>query len=132
MLYKISLDTEKKIQFIDITDKILEFVQKSKVKEGVCFISESHTTAGLIINEDEEGIKKDFERFFNFVEANFVPFYHNRVDNNACSHLISTFLSPTQVILINNGKLILGKWQNIFFVELDGPREGREIFVKII
>jgi secondary thiamine-phosphate synthase enzyme len=130
MTFFLKLQTKKKLELLNLTSAIQEIVDKSKVKDGICFIFLLHSSAGLLINEDEEGLKKDWFLFFENISSK-INFFHNLIDNNALAHLISGILGQSRFIFIKDGKLLLGRWQQIFLVEADGPRE-REIAVKII
>jgi secondary thiamine-phosphate synthase enzyme len=130
MTFFLRIQTKKKLELLNLTSAIQEIVDKSKVKDGICFIFLLHSSAGLLINEDEEGLKKDWFLFFENISSK-INFFHNLIDNNALAHLISGILGQSRFIFIKNGKLLLGRWQQIFLVEADGPRE-REIAVKII
>ena len=123
----IILKIKNKEELIDITNKISKLVN---IKEGICFIFVKHTTCGLFINENEEGIKKDIIKILNSI----VPegkWEHNKIDHNATSHLKSTFLNSSLTIPINNKKLMLGTYQRIFLAEFDGPRE-REVVIHFL
>lgn len=113
-----------KEELIDITEKISELV---KIKDGLCFLFIRHTTCALLINENEVGIKKDIIKILK----SKVPegkWEHNKIDDNATSHLKSAFLNSCLTIPIHDKKLMLGTYQRIFLVEFDGPRE-RELVV---
>ena len=84
-----------------------------------------------MINEDEEGLKKDYVKFLEKIVPND-NYLHDRIDNNATSHLKAMLTTPTQTLPIIDGKISLGTWQSIFFVELDGPRSNRTINIMII
>ena len=119
--------TTKKEELIDITEKISKLIN---INEGLCILFVRHTTAALLINENEEGIKKDIIKILKST----VPkgnWEHNKIDDNATSHLKSTFLNSSLTIPISNKKLMLGTYQNIFLAEFDGPRE-RELIVSFI
>ena len=88
-----------------------------------------HATAGFWLNEDEEGLKQDVLRFFEKITSG--SWQHNQIDNNAQAHLLSGLLKPYLLLSVENGEIQLGTWQEIFLVELDGPRE-REIKIKFI
>ncbi len=127
---EITFETKDKIQIIDITDEVEEIVRNSKVKEGICVIHAPHATAAIILNENENGLKEDIKDFIydTFFKRNYK---HNLIDDNGASHLASVFLGQTRVIPIKDGKLLRGTWQNILFVELDGPRKTRRVIVWI-
>lgn len=127
----ISIDTHDNIEIINITGNIKNIIRKYDITNGIISISTKHTTSSIIINEDEEGLKKDY---LNFLEK-LVPqgnYLHDRIDNNATSHLKAMLTTPTQSLSIIEGKINIGIWQSIFFVELDGPRQNRSVNVTII
>ncbi len=125
-----TFSTKKKIEVINITSEVEELVENSKVDEGICVIHAPHATAAIILNEAEEGLMKDIE---NYIEETFYgrKYLHNRIDDNGAAHLAASFLGSTKVIPIKDGKLLRGTWQNILFVELDGPRSLRRVVVWI-
>lgn len=131
ILSEINISSQRKYELIDITDRIQEIVKKSSVKEGMCFLFVPHATAGFLINENEEGLKKDIIRFFNDI-VSLDKYYHNQIDNNAQSHILASVLKPNLCLIIEKSSLILGPWQQIFLVELDGPRKARRIKIKIM
>ena len=127
---EIRFSTSKRIEVIDITEKVEEIVENSGVNDGICVIHAPHATAAIILNENESGLKKDIE---NFIADTFFnrEYFHNRIDDNGASHMASIVLGSTKVIPIKDGKLLRGTWQNILFVELDGPRSLRKVIVWI-
>lgn len=125
------IQTTARTELIDITDRVRAAVRESGVKEGICLISTRHTTSSLIINENERGLRKDIlEMLENLVPEN-KNYAHNQIDNNADSHLRAVLLGNSVMIPVEDGYLVLGTWQSIFFVELDGPR-NRSVNVKVI
>lgn len=129
MIKEIYFSTKKRYELIDITQEIERIVQESKIKDGFLFLFVCHSTASLLLTENEEGLKKDWLSFFKKLISGF-DFYHNRIDNNADSHLLSGLFSQQKTFLISNGKIVRGTWQQIFLVEFDGPRQ-RKVIVKI-
>lgn len=126
MIEEILVKTKQRYELVDITDKIENIVEKSEIKEGIVLIFVPHSTAGVLITENEENLKKDFiELFEKLVEG--LNFYHNRIDDNADSHLLSALIGQGRFLLIKDGKILKGIWQNIFLAEFDGPRERRVI-----
>ena len=108
-----------------------EIVSGSKIEQGICHVFVPHATAALLINEDETGFKADIEKLLD----KWIPegsWQHNRVDNNATAHLAAAMIGQDRAIPIQDGRLQLGPWQEIFFVELDGPRERRKVAVQAI
>lgn len=123
------INTQKRFQLVDITEKIEAIVEKEIVKEGICHIFVAHSTAAIILTENESGLINDWLSFLKkMVRDN--DFEHDRIDNNADSHLLSGLLGQGRSLPINKGRLIRGAWQQIFLLELDGPR-NRKISVTI-
>ena len=130
MTKSLTVSSLKRYQLIDITDQVEKLISESKVKEGICLVFAPHSTAAVILTENEEGLKNDWLQVLKKLVAGF-DFEHNKIDDNADSHILAGILGQGKTIPIENGKLIRGTWQQIFLVELDGPRE-RKIIVKII
>jgi len=114
----ISIVTGKKIEFVDITGKINQAID---FEQGAALIFTPHTTCALSLNENETGLVSDMERF---VESLVPPgnYLHDRIDNNAQSHLASLCFEHSLVLPVKDGRAALGTWQSVFLVELDGPR----------
>jgi len=129
MLEEFSVTTEKRYQLVDITQKVEEIIKESKIKEGIALIFVPHSTAGILLTENEEGLKEDFLRVFEKMVKG-IDFLHNRIDNNADSHILAGIVGQERALAIKNSKLVRGTWQQIFLAEFDGPRT-RKIFVKI-
>ena len=131
MIEKLYLETKERICLIDITSSIENIVKKSKIKEGFVLIFVPHATASIIINENEQGLINDYKKWLTdtFFKDNWE---HNKIDNNAGAHLASAFIGNSRILPIKNGELVKGTWQNILFLELDGPRSNREVIVQII
>ena len=128
---KINLETTEKIELINLTKTVQEIISKNNIINGIVVIHTRHTTSGVIVNEDEEGLKKDYINFLNQVvpEANY---YHDKIDNNGRRHIQALLTRPNQSIPIIDGRMSLGIWQSIFFIELDGPRSNRNIDITIM
>lgn len=108
---------------IDITADVEEAVRKSGIENGICILSTRHTTASIIINENESGLRKDILALLNRLVPDGAGYLHNRTDNNADAHLKALLLGSSEALPITDGKLELGTWQSVFFAEMDGPRE---------
>lgn len=128
---EIKLVTDKKYQLVDITTKVKEKVYPSEVENGLCVVSVPHATAGLIVNENEAGVKEDILNRIQALAPDNISYQHNRIDNNAQAHVISSIIGTDKTFIIENGEMVRGTWQNIFFVELDGPHAKRRVVVKI-
>lgn len=130
MIQTISVKTSRETQFIDITGEVEKVVRESGVKEGAVNIFTRHTTTAIIINENEPGLLRDFEKLVELVPRGR-GYEHDRIDDNAHSHLRSILLGPNKVVPIIEGSLALGTWQRIFLAEFDGPR-AREVIAQVI
>ncbi len=126
----LNVKSKSKTEFIDITEDIRSLIKESGVQQGVCHIYVPHTTAGVTINEGADpAVKRDIIAAFN----RMVPFegdYHH-MEGNSAAHIKSTLVGAAQIVLIEEGKLLLGTWQSIYFCEFDGPRH-RRVLVKIV
>ena len=131
IIESINIDTTNKCELINITSHINDIIRENNVESGLVNISTRHTTSGIIINEDESGLKEDIVNVFEDIIP-YKNYLHDRIDNNARSHLMATITTPTQTLPIVNGRLSLGTWQSIFFLELDGPRLNRTVTISIL
>jgi secondary thiamine-phosphate synthase enzyme len=130
MLYSISIKTNSREEILDITNKIQEFVSKNNIKDGVIILFVPHTTAAITINEGyDEDVKIDILNHMKKLIPKSPDFRH--VEGNSDAHIKSSLFGVSEIIIVNNGKLILGTWQRILFMEFDGPRT-RKIYIKVI
>ena len=123
--------TSKRRELIDITGRIEKTVKKSGIKNGICQIFLPHATAAIILEENEGGLIKDIE---GAIEKNFprgAGYEHDRIDDNADSHIASGFIGQSRTYPVKNGEIIRGTWQRALLVELDGPR-NRKVIVTVI
>lgn len=129
-LYSFHLNTEKPDNMIDITSKVKQIVQESKVQSGLCTVFIPHTTAAVTINENAD---PDVVRDFTMEINKIVPLKDNyrHMEGNSAAHLKSSIMGFSENIIIENNDLLLGTWQGIYFLEYDGPR-NRQVYVKII
>ncbi|MBI4240298.1 MAG: YjbQ family protein [Candidatus Rokubacteria bacterium] len=126
----ITFTTSKRLELIDITRQVASTVAASKVKDGLCTVFARHATAAIIINENADpGFRQDVLSLLDKLIPEGV-WEHDKVDDNGAAHLKATLLGPSQVIPVKDGGLLLGTWQGITLVELDGPRM-REIVVDV-
>ncbi len=124
------VSTQKRYQLVDITEQVEAIISQSKIKDGVCLLFVPHSTAAIILTENESGLKKDFLTVMEKIVSGF-DFEHDKIDNNADSHILAGILGQEKILAIENGRLVRGTWQQAFLLELDGPRE-RKIIVKLI
>jgi len=125
------IQTTKRTELIDITDHARALVKESGINDGICIISTRHTTSGIIVNENERGLRGDIIDLLEMLVPADRSYAHNSIDNNADAHLRAVLLGMSETIPVEDGHLVLGTWQSIFFVELDGPR-NRKVQVKIV
>lgn len=125
----IKINTSKKFEIIDITSKINELIE---INEGIISIFSKHSTSAIVVNENESGLLNDIEFILDNLITDKYSYDHDRIDNNARSHLKSFLLSSSECLPIKNKKLELGTWQSVFFVELDGPRSSRTITLTMV
>ncbi len=125
------ISTTARTELIDITDRVRALVKDSGIINGICVISTRHTTTGIIVNENERGLRRDILDMLESIIPEDRNYAHNSIDNNADAHLRAVLLGMSQTIPVEDGHLVLGTWQSIFFVELDGPR-NRTVNVKHI
>ncbi len=114
---------------IAITSKIQDIISKSGIKSGVCHIFVPHTTAGLTINENADpDVVEDMLKEVNKI----VPFEdgYKHSEGNSAAHIKASMFGFSQQVIIEEGKLMLGIWQGIYFCEFDGPR-SRKVYVKV-
>ncbi len=128
----LTLKSSGRRQLIDLTSVVELFVRESGVKDGICMVSVPHATAAVIANEHETGLLNDLLRKIEALFPESTAYSHNAIDDNADSHLASAFLGQARTFPIMNHKVIRGTWQNIFFVELDGPRSRRDVILQAI
>ena len=125
------IQTTTQTELIDITDRVRAAVKESGITDGICVISTRHSTSSIIINENERGLRNDIlDMLENLIPEN-KSYAHNQIDNNAHAHLRAVLLGMSEVVPVEEGHLVLGTWQSIFFVELDGPRK-RTVNIKIM
>jgi len=126
----LSVKTRERTELIDITSNINQLIQKSGTDQGLCMVYVPHTTAAVTINESADpSVKSDILMILNQIipwEANY-----RHLEGNSPAHIKSTLVGSSELIAIENRRLILGTWQGIFFCEFDGPRT-RKVDVHIM
>src|SRR3989338_190026 len=129
----ISMHTEKKIAFINITEEVEKYVRESGIKEGLVLVNPMHITSSVYINDAESGLIQDYEQWLRKLAPTDVRLYkHNLTgEDNAYAHLWRTVMGREVVVAITKGKLDFGPWEQICYAEFDGQRLKR-VLVKII
>jgi secondary thiamine-phosphate synthase enzyme len=126
----LSVKTSTRTELIDITSRISEQVKKSGISDGLCMLYVPHTTGAVTINESADpSVRGDILMVLNQVvpwEANY-----QHLEGNSPAHVKATLVGASELLAIENGSLVLGTWQGIFFCEFDGPRT-RKIHVRIL
>ena len=127
---EISVNTSSHTQFIDITSKVSEVLQKAEIKDGICTVFTPHTTAGITINENAD---PDVPRDIIKEMGKVIPLNdgYDHIEGNSAAHIKSSLFGCSETVIIRNGSLMLGTWQSVFFCEFDGPR-NRKVWVEII
>ncbi|MCH8908851.1 MAG: YjbQ family protein [Candidatus Heimdallarchaeota archaeon] len=127
--YQEILQTNGEIELIDLTNKVMNYLAESKITDGTVHISCPGSTSAVITTEFEPGVVKDTKDLLNKLIPKGIGYEHDKIDNNAHSHLRASFLGANQTIPIKENRLLLGTWQQIVFVELDvRPRTRTVIF----
>lgn len=129
MMYRFALQTPREAM-IDITDQLGEALKKSGIKSGLCAVFCPHTTAGITINENADpDVASDLLLALNRAFPDSADFRHG--EGNSAAHLKASAMGSGATLFVEDGNLILGRWQGVYFCEFDGPRR-REFFVKLI
>lgn len=124
------ISTSQLKQVIDVTDHVQAVIRKANVREGLCQVFVTHTTAGVTTGEIGEGTEQDFLQ----VVEEMIPrirFRHAHDPSHAWSHMAASIIGPSLTIPVSAGALVLGTWQSVMLVELDGPRE-RQVHVTVV
>ena len=133
----ISVRTTRRLEVIDITREVESAVRKSGIKNGLVTVWQPHTTAALAVNEHDRDLWEDFLDIYREVAPLDRSYRHNEKyagmpgEQNAHAHILNTMLLPSVTIPLVNGRLMLGTWQSVLFVEMDGPRH-RNVYIHIM
>ena len=127
---EILVKTSKKNEMVDITGKIEKILEEEKLENGILIVYVPHTTAGVTINE---GADPDVQRDIIKKLGSLIPENNDyrHMEGNSDAHIKASLIGPSEIIIIEKGKLILGTWQHIFFYEGDGPRT-RKVYITTI
>ena len=127
---RINIKTTKRAELVDITADVQNIVTNKKIKDGVCLVFCTHTTAGLTINENADPeVRSDMISALHKLVPVNAGYEHS--EGNSDSHIKSSLFGASLTVFVEGGQLALGTWQGIFFCESDGPR-SREIWVKVL
>ena len=127
---EISVETHSRVEMIDITAAVQKAVREEKIEKGICLVYTPHTTAAITINENAD---PDVPRDILAALDRAVPLSANyrHAEGNSAAHVKSSLVGASELVIIENGRLVLGTWQSIFFCEFDGPRT-RKVLISMI
>jgi secondary thiamine-phosphate synthase enzyme len=131
------IDTDERLQLVDLTERIMGFVRQLRVREGVVSLWSMHTTCAVFINEFQTALLTDIKRFLELMVARDEEWRHNDPEHSDCdrmnadSHLRALLLGHSLTLQITGGEVVLGQWQRILMAELDGPR-ARTLRVQVM
>ena len=129
-VYQFPVRTSSHTQMVDITNQVQKIVMESGVREGLCVVFVPHTTAAVTINENADpDVQADFMKEINKIVPWTDGYLH--MEGNSAAHLKSSMMGFSETVIIDQGRLLLGTWQGIYFLEYDGPR-SRRVYVKIM
>ncbi len=129
MLKEFNVSTHSRVEFVRLSNQVQTLVDDSGIQDGVCHVYVPHTTAGVTINE---GADPDVQRDMIMELNKIVPFEDGYLhgEGNSAAHIKASLMGSSATIFVQDGRLVLGTWQAIFFCEFDGPR-SRRVFVNI-
>ena len=122
------ISTDQRIELVDLTKQVMEFVRRFNMKEGLVSLWSMHTTCSLFINEFQTALLTDIKRFLEQMVARDAEWMHNNPEHSDCdrmnadSHLRAVLLGHHVTLQVSGGEVVLGQWQRILMAELDGPR----------
>ena len=126
-------ETSKRREFINITREVEKCLKESGIAEGLLLCNAMHITSSVFVNDDEDGLHQDFEKWLEKLapEKPYSQYMHNGYEDNADAHMKRQIMGREAVVAVTGGKLDLGPWEQIFYGEFDGKRRKR-VLVKII
>jgi secondary thiamine-phosphate synthase enzyme len=128
----LQFETKKRREYLNVTDRVQEEVTKSGIREGLCLVSAMHITAGVWVNDAEEGIISDIDEMLETIAPFGKNYRHHRTgEDNGDAHLKSILVHNQTVLPVTAGRLDLGPWQQVYYAEFDGRRRKR-VIVKVI
>ncbi len=126
----LNLNTGNRTEMLDITSKVQDVVMASGMMDGLCMVYVPHTTAAVTINENADpAVQRDMLMILNRIIPWEADYHH--MEGNSPAHIKATLTGASEMVAVENGRLVLGTWQGIFFCEFDGPRT-RNVHVRLI
>jgi secondary thiamine-phosphate synthase enzyme len=130
MLKNVTIQTRKRREFIDVTEQVQALVRSSGIGDGMCVVYSPHTTAAVTVNENADpDVVDDLLRAYADVVGDERRFAH--AEGNSGAHALTSLVGPSVTLLVDGGRLVLGRWQAVFVCEFDGPRQ-RTLQVQVI
>lgn len=127
-----SVETHARKQSLDITDAVREVVRRAAPASALCHVMVLHSTAAIVVNEtDDPNIGQDIVTALDRAVPEHAGWLHDRIDDNAHSHIKAALLGPSEVLPVRDGDLVLGTWQRVMLMEFDGPRK-RQVHVQLL
>jgi secondary thiamine-phosphate synthase enzyme len=121
----VELRTQRRSELVDVTRRVQEVVERSGVRSGIAVVQSLHTTAAITINENADpDVRHDLVAKLDRLAPRDEDFYRH-AEGNSDSHLKTSWFGPSLTVIVDGGRLLLGRWQGIYFCEFDGPRERR-------
>jgi len=128
--HTLQIETLSRVEFKDITGQLERLIERSGIPSGQCHIFVPHTTAAVLINENNDpALRQDLADFLKKLAPSTADYLHN--DGNCDAHLKAALIGASKTLLIDKHRLLLGRWQGIYFCEFDGPRR-RDFHVKLV
>ena len=131
------VETDQRIELVDLTNRVMEYVRHFNIREGLVCLWSMHTTCALFINEFQTALLSDIKRFLEQMVARDAEWLHNNPEHSDCdrmnadSHLRALLLGHSLTLQVSGGEVVLGQWQRILMAELDGPR-ARAVRVQVM
>jgi secondary thiamine-phosphate synthase enzyme len=132
----VTVDTETRFELVDITDRLVEVLARTGIREGLVNLFSLHTTCSVFVNEVQSALQTDIKRFLESLVDRDADWLHNDPEHSDCdrfnadAHLRSLLLGPSLTLQVSGGEVVLGQWQRVLVAELDGPR-SRSIRVMV-
>jgi secondary thiamine-phosphate synthase enzyme len=128
---RIEVRTQWREEVVDVTQRVQEAVRATGVLEGIAVVQSPHTTTAIVVNEREGGLVQDILGWASKMAPSGAGYHHDGTDGNAHAHLRSVMMGTSVAIPISGGRLALGTWQSVLFVEMDGPR-SRQVHIQVV
>lgn len=129
-MQRLSVRTRSRVEFQNITRAVQEVVDASRIENGVCYVFVPHTTAAVTLNEQADpSVVEDIAEQLEAIVPQQGNYHHS--EGNSPAHIKASLLGSSEMVMVDDGRLVLGTWQGIFFCEFDGPR-NRSVLVKIL